>query len=32
MGLGKIMVTPRSLVLTDKNGTHMVDEANFDAL
>ena len=32
MGLGKIMVTPRSLVLTDKDGTHMVDEANFDAL
>lgn len=32
MGLGKIMVTPRSLVLADKNGTHMVDEANFDAL
>ena len=30
MNLGKAMFTPRSIVFTDKSGTHMIDETNFE--
>jgi hypothetical protein len=32
MGLGNAAFTPRSLILTDNNNSHMIDDNNFDAL
>lgn len=32
MGLGKAAFTPRSLILTDNENTHMIDDSNFDSL